>query len=114
MKCNYVNLKSELIDSQKNNDHPHKELSDYQGFKTVRYYKKVRSGKSNEWLLWILQLVLEMLVNGTPPSAIPKNIASQAALSTPEVIVHDLPGEGYIRRCRTILRIVGETLTSYW
>ena len=55
-----------------------------------------------------------MLVNGTPPSAITKNITPEAALSTPEFIVHDLPSKGYIRRCHTILRIVGETLTSYW
>ena len=61
----------------------------------------------------MLQLVLEMLVNGTPPSAIPKNVASQVALTTPELKVEDLPCEGYIRKCRTILRIVGETLTSY-
>ena len=87
LKYSNVNLKSELIDSQKNNANLHKELSDWQGFKTVRDYKKVRSGKSNEWPLWILQLVLEMLVNGTPLSVTTKNIASQAALSTLEFIV---------------------------
>ena len=43
---------------------------------TIQDYKKVRSGKANEWPLWILQLVLEMLVNRTPPSVITKNIAS--------------------------------------
>ena len=35
LKYSNVNLKSELIDSQKNNANLHKELSDCQGFKTV-------------------------------------------------------------------------------
>ena len=83
-------------------------------------FKKVRKGRSDNkaggahvWPIWMLQLVLEMLVNGTPPSAIPLNIKSQAALTTPGVIIEDLPGLGYVRNCRTILRVIGETLTAY-
>ena len=70
-------------------------------------------GRGNEWPLWMLQLVLEMLVNGTPPSAISANIASQASLTTPGVTIDNLPGDSYIRRCRTILRVIGETLAAY-
>ena len=69
--------------------------------------------KGKEWPLWILQLVLEQLVNGTPPSAISSNIASHASLATPGAIIHDLPGDSYIRQCRTILKIIGETLAAY-
>ena len=83
-------------------------------------FKKVRKGRSDNkaggahvWPIWMLQLVLEMLVNGTPPSAIPLNIKSQAALTTPGVIIEDFPGLGYVRNCRTILRVIGETLTAY-
>ena len=61
----------------------------------------------------MLQLVLEMLVNGTPSSAINANIQSHIAITSPIVKIVDLPCDKYIRECRTILRIVGETLTAY-
>ena len=61
----------------------------------------------------MLQLVLEILVNDTPPSAIALNIKLQSALTTPGVIIDGLPGIEYIRSCRTILRVIGETLRSY-
>ena len=54
-----------------------------------------------------------MLVNGTPPSAIRPNIVSQATLTTPDIVIHNLPSARYIRKCRTVLRIIGETLTAY-
>ena len=86
----------------------------------MREFKKVRhvipGGKVNgglTWPLWILQLILEMLVNGTPPSAIAKNIQSQAIITQPDIIVHDLPCERYVLNCCTNLRILGETLTAY-
>ena len=34
------------------------------------------------WPLWMVQLILEQLINGTAPDAIPKNIRSHAALTT--------------------------------
>ena len=61
----------------------------------------------------MLQLVLEILVNGTPPSAIALHVKSQSTLTTPGVIIDDLLGLGYIRSYRTALRVIGETLTSY-
>ena len=54
-----------------------------------------------------------MLVNDTPPESIGPNVASHIALISPEVKFNELPSVSYIKECRTILRILGETLTSY-
>ena len=62
----------------------------------------------------MVQLILERLVHGTPPSAIAPNIASQAELMLPgKMCIRELPKGRCIRSCRTTLRIVGETLAAY-
>ena len=54
-------------------------------------------------------------MNGTLPAAISPKITSQDALDTPgvKVIVQELPRINFIQKCRTILRIIGETLVAY-
>ena len=61
----------------------------------------------------MLQLVLEMLVNGTPPESISPNITLQIALICPDVKIHNLPSISFIKECRIVFRSLGETLTSY-
>ena len=43
---------------------------------------KVRINKKGfkQWPLWLTQLTLELLVNGTPPSAVANNIVSQVGI----------------------------------
>ena len=54
-----------------------------------------------------------MLVNGTPLSVIRPNIVSHAALTTPDIVIHTIPSERYIRKCRMMLHIIGGELTDY-
>ena len=84
-----------------------KDLLDNNPTCITKDFKKIREKRSDNkaggahvWPIWMLQLVLKMLVNGTPPSAIPLNIKSQVTLTTPGVIIEDLPGLGYVRNCR--------------
>mmetsp|Transcript_9019 Transcript_9019/g.15350 ORF Transcript_9019/g.15350 Transcript_9019/m.15350 type:complete len:310 (+) Transcript_9019:2116-3045(+) len=91
-----------------------------QGARPVNDYKKVRKGPAEGsrgggwvWPLWIVQLILEQLVNGTPPTAIPKNIRAQARLSTYGSKDIDVPCDEYCRSMRAVLRIVTETLAAY-
>ena len=63
----------------------------------IKYFKKVQGvrrdekvGGAKEWPLWMLQLVLEMLINGTPPSVIVPNIASHVKLTMSNVKIEDL------------------------
>ena len=71
--------------------------------------------ESNGVLIWplrMIQLILNMLVNHTSPPVITKNIQSQALVTIPDGIVHNLPCERYIHNCCTHLRILGGSLTS--
>ena len=63
----------------------------------------------------MVQLILEHLVNGTSPSSISLNIASQAALDITgvKIIMQDIPSINFIQKCRRILRIIVETLAFY-
>ena len=91
------------------------EVSDAKKCTDIKFCKVTNQarGGAHTWPLWMVQLILEQLVNGTPPSAISANIASQAALTMPDRPIHELPGINYIRNCRTVLRIIGETMTAY-
>ena len=63
----------------------------------------------------MLQLILEKLVNVTPPESISPNILSQTASDMPgvKVIVQELPSIYFIRSFGTIIRIICETLAFY-
>ena len=60
-----------------------------------------------------MQLVIEKLINGTPPSSIKSNIASFVALTNPSYKIKELPGLSLIRECCAAIQIIGETLTAY-
>jgi hypothetical protein len=82
-------------------------------FKKMRRDTSATWGGAFTWPLWMVQLVLEQLVNGTPPTSISPNIASHIKLTMPGVDVDCLPSLSFVRKCRTVLRVIGETLTAY-
>lgn len=63
------------------------------------------------WPLWIVQLILEQLVNGTPPAVMPANILSHAKHFGVEV--EKLPSVKHCQDMRIVLRILTETLAAY-
>ena len=54
-----------------------------------------------------------MLIHGTPPSAIAKNLHSVLTLLCPQVKILELPNVDYCRKCRGIVRIIAETTAAY-
>jgi len=64
-----------------------------------------------KWLLWIIQVICELLVNGTPPSAILSNIGIlyKTVYTT---ALEELPSLSYVRRCWFFVQIIGETVTA--
>ena len=72
-------------------------------------------GGSYTWTIWMVQLILEKIVNCMPPAAISLNIAYLDYLDMPrvKVIAQELPIISFIREFRTNLRIIGDTLTVY-
>lgn len=84
----------------------------------VRQMKKIRVNADNNkagggrvfpW--WMVQTICEMLVNGTPPSAVSGNmLALHRAIcgSPPE----DLPCVNYVRHCRVVTEVIVEAMAA--
>jgi hypothetical protein len=71
-----------------------------------------RRGGASKWPPRVVQLVCEMLVNGTPPSAIPANIASLSAYQTGKV-PESVPSLSFVRECRVVCQVIAECLAAF-
>lgn len=71
-----------------------------------------KRGRSS-WPLYIWDLILEQLVNGTPPSSVNANIVSHVKKFSPTTIIKELPSIWTIRRARTVLLVIVQTLSAY-
>ena len=69
-----------------------------------------RNGGRKQWPEWVVQLVTELLVNGTPPSAIPANI--QTLYATILCVDVAPPTVSFCRDCRTMVQVIGETIAA--
>lgn len=65
------------------------------------------------WPLFVWEMVLEHLVNGTPPSAVNANIRSIVERVSPGTVIKELPSIWTIRRARTVLLVVVQALAAY-
>ena len=61
-----------------------------------------RKGGGKKWPVHVVLLICELLVNGTPPSAVPKNMQSTSAYFI-GAEANELPGVDYVRKCRTVI-----------
>ena len=68
-------------------------------------------GGSRRWPVWVVQLICELLVNGTPPASIPGNIQIMYETLFGEP-TDDLPSVNFVRSCRTVVEVMGETITA--
>ena len=60
----------------------------------------------------IVLLICELLINGTPPSAVPKNMKSFSA----RLEGHDeseMPSVNFVRQCRVVVQNLNEMLAAY-
>ena len=81
----------------------------------IKEIKKIRTGRggSSSWPLYIWDLILEQLVNGTPPSSVSANIHAHVKKFSPSTKITELPSIWTIRRVRSVLLIVCQTLAAY-
>ena len=81
----------------------------------IKIIGKVREGNRGRpsWPLFMYELIMEQLVNGTPPSAISDNILSFVSTFLPNTVVKELPSIWTVCWTRTILLIVVEALAAY-
>ena len=73
-------------------------------------YEAGRKG-GGRWPLWVVEVCCELLVQGTPPSAIPANIATlyETLYGENDAIP---PSVDFVRQCRVLVQIIGETITA--
>ena len=72
---------------------------------------KSKRGGRQSWPVWVVQLICELLVNGTPPSAIPGNIQIMFETLYNEKPA-DIPSVNFVRECRPIVEVIGETVAA--
>ena len=100
-------LKDELANENHLRASLEEDLATLKRMKTIRMQIKRerpigRRGGSSKWPVHIVILICELLVNGTPPSAVPANIQSSSAAFT-GCEAKELPTVDYVRKCRTVL-----------
>ncbi len=72
---------------------------------------KKRNGGRQRWLPWVVQIICEMLVNGTSPSAVPSAMQSMYEMLIGET-PKDLPSVSFVRSCRVVVEVIGETIAA--
>lgn len=77
--------------------------------------KRVRTGKggNSSWQPFMWDLIMEALINGTPPSAIRANIQLHIETFAPFIDTVELPSLWTIRRARTVILVICQTLAAY-
>ena len=89
-----------------------KELEDSKGKKKkLKKTRKIGRKGGRTWDVWVVQVCCELLVNGTPPSAIPLSIGTLYETFYDEE-TDELPCVNFVRQCRITVQIVGKTITA--
>lgn len=81
----------------------------------VKEISKTRDGRggTSSCPLYIWELIIEQLVNGTPPTSVNSNIVAMVKLFSPTTKIKELPSIWTIRRARTVLLVLVQTLATY-
>ena len=119
-KLNDANMENEtmrrsLCDLQDLLDASESKLSLMDAAIPIKQIKKTRASNKGRpsWPLYMWDLILVQLVNGTPPSSVNDNIVAHVKKFSPTTDIVDLPSIWTIRRARTVLLIICQTLAAY-
>jgi len=72
----------------------------------------VGRGGSRRWPVWVVQFVCELLVCGTLPRTIRNNLVIMYRTMYDKETSIEVLSLSFIRECRTIVQVVGETVTA--
>jgi hypothetical protein len=103
---------SQIVDLEVDIEEKYKQISELEGACPIQVCGKVRKGQhgATSWPLFIWELILEMLMNGTPPTAISANIVIFIQRFSPRIKIKETPSIWTVCRSRTVLLAVVETL----
>ena len=79
----------------------------------VRVRREPYEKNTMTWPLAMAKVTIEMLTHGTPPSTVTKNVETVLRLLCPNVLTIELTNIDCVRKCRGIVRIVGETCAAH-
>ena len=81
----------------------------------IKEVKRVRTGRggSSSWEPYMWDLIMEGLLNGSTPRAVRENIQTHIDTFAPGVKISELPSLWTIRRARTVLLVICQTLAAY-
>ena len=112
-KLKLINEQFAAIDDDGDGDTPMRSASPTSPLELFAI-RRDRPGKGGgSWSWELIEIILEMLSNGTPPSAIPSNIMATARHLLPSVDDVKVPTVRYCQQLRRVLRAVAETLAAY-
>ena len=72
---------------------------------------KAKRGGRKRWPVWVVQLICELVVNGTAPTAVPANIQIMYETLYGEK-TDDLPSVHFVCLCRPVVEVIGETIAA--
>lgn len=72
-----------------------------------------KHGGKRRWPIWVVQLICELLVCGTSPQSIGPSIKIMYETLYGEKTEEEPPSINFIRQCRVMVEIMGETVTAF-
>ena len=81
----------------------------------VKVFGKVRKvkGGTSSWPTYVWEIIIEQLINGTPPTSVNANIIRMIKTFSPSTEIQELPSIWTIHHARTVLLDIGQTLAAY-
>ena len=75
----------------------------------------IKDSRARRWPMHIIQLILELLVAGVPPSSVNASIVAFVKVTAPhiKILLEELPSIWFIRRCRTVLLTLCTLLAAH-
>jgi hypothetical protein len=89
-------LQNENVDLQLQNEEKDEQLRLMDGASPIKVFSKVRYGRGGQmkWPLYVWELIIKQIVNGTPPSAVGENIVANIRTFSPKTVIKELPPSG--------------------
>jgi hypothetical protein len=108
-------LQEQVVDLEVDLEEKSKKVIELEDSCPIEVFGKVRHGQrgATSWPFYVWELILEQLVNGTPPSSVSANIVIFIQRFSPRVKIKETPSIWTVRRGRTVLLVVVETLAAY-
>ena len=111
----YNELRSRLVHLEVEVEDGHKKLRQSLAATPVTIIGKERKGQKGRprWSFYIYELIMEMLVSGTPLSSINGNIIAHVKAIAPTITINKLPSIWTIRCTQIVVLIITEALAAY-